>query len=345
MQEITRPIGPLAQLAAIRPNPLTGRSPPCQTETVGHGLVPLTPNPSRVEPAQPIRSASGFSVPVLSAVAITVLAWASAFVVIRGAGPHFTGGALDLARLLVGAALLGLPLVRRRWIRPTAREWLLVVVYGVAWFGAYNVFLNIAEHTLDAGTAAMIVNVIPILIALGAGIFLGEKISGRLAVGSGIAFAGVVLISLGAGAVSLGNGTGAIMALLAALTCAIGVLCQKVVLRRLPPAQVTWLGCVGGAVVCLPFFGELLAGLRAAPAGAVLGAVYLGVIPTAVAFSAWSFALARLPAAQLGVTTYVIPAIVVLLGFLVFQEIPPALAIVGGIISLVGVALSRKRAA
>jgi uncharacterized membrane protein len=128
-----------------------------------------------------------------------------------------------------------------------------------AWFGVYNVALNIAEHTLDAGTTAMIVNIGPLLIALGAGLFLGEGIPRWLAIGAGVAFAGVVLIGIGMGASGLGDGVGVAWALLAALTYAIGVLCQKPVLQRLPASQVTWMGCAVGAIACLPFAGELVA--------------------------------------------------------------------------------------
>ena len=44
----------------------------------------------------------------------------------------------------VGAVLLGIVvLAGRRWVRPTAREWLLIVIYGVAWFGIrVNTYAN-----------------------------------------------------------------------------------------------------------------------------------------------------------------------------------------------------------
>ena len=41
---------------------------------------------------------------------------------------------------------------------PTAREWGLLAVFGVGWFLVYNLALNAAEHELDPGTAAMLVN-------------------------------------------------------------------------------------------------------------------------------------------------------------------------------------------
>lgn len=279
---------------------------------------------------------------VLIAIVVTVLAWSSAFIVIRGVAPYFSGGSLALGRLLVGALLLTLLLVGRRWVTPTGREWVLILVFGIAWFGIYNVALNTAEQTLDAGTTSMLVNIGPILIALGAGLFLGEGIPKWLGIGAGVAFVGVILIGVGTGSSQFGDGSGVIWSLIAALTYAIGVLCQKRVLTRMPAAQVTWMGCVIGAIACLPFSGHLIAELQAAPAAAIVGVVYLGAVPTALAFSTWAYALSRMPAGRLGVTTYVVPAIVVGLGFLFFQEIPTLLAIAGGVICLIGVALSRR---
>lgn len=279
------------------------------------------------------------------AVIVTVLAWASAFVVIRGVGPHFGGGELALGRLLVGTALLALLLIGRKWVRPTAREWLLIGLYGVAWFGGYNVALNIAEHTLDAGTTSMVINIGPIFIALGAGLFLGEGVPKWLAIGAGVAFGGVVLIGVSTGAQSVGSGVGIVWGLAAAILYTVGVLVQKRLLSRISSTQLTWMGCTFGAVACLPFAGGLLTQAAVAPMAAILGVLYLGAVPTALAFSTWGYALSKLPAGQLGVTTYVVPAIVVVLGFVAFGEIPTTLAIMGGIICLVGVALARRRTA
>ena len=277
--------------------------------------------------------------------AVTIVAWASAFIVIRGTGQYFSGGGLALGRLLVGTVLLGVVvLLGRRWVAPNRREWAQIIGFGALWFGAYNVALNIAEQTLDAGTTAMLVNIGPILIALGAGVFLREGIPKWLAIGAGVAFLGVVLIGIGtSGGEGFGDGVGVLWALLAALTYAAGVLLQKPALRRLPNAQVTWLGCAIGMVVCLPFAGNLVHDLADAPAAAIAGVVYLGAIPTALAFSTWAYALSRMPAGQLGVSTYIVPPLAIILGLIIFGEVPAVLAVAGGVVCLVGVALSRRR--
>jgi drug/metabolite transporter (DMT)-like permease len=276
------------------------------------------------------------------AVVVTLVAWASAFVAIRSVGEDLSPGALALGRLLVGTAVLALLMVGRGWVSPTRAEWRLILVCGVGWFGLYNVALNAAEQHLDAGTTAMLVNIGPILIAVFAGLLLGEGFPRWLVVGIAVAFAGVVLIGLA----TRGAGTdllGVVLCVIAAVAYAGGVVAQKPVLRRLPGLQVTLLACAIGAVCCLPWTGALVTEVSAAPVSSVLGMVYLGAVPTAIAFSTWAHALSRMNAGRLGVTTYVVPPLVIVLGWLLLDEVPPPLALVGGAVCLAGVALSRRR--
>ncbi|GAB3302786.1 DMT family transporter [Geodermatophilus aquaeductus] len=287
-------------------------------------------------PARPM------SPPVLAAVAVTVLAWASAFIGIRAVGADLSPGALALGRLLVGTVVLALLSLGRGWVAPTRREWRLLALCGIGWFAVYNVALNAAEQHLDAGTTAMLVNAAPILIAVLAGVWLGEGFPRWLVAGLAVAFAGVLLIGL-AGRGSGGDLLGVLLCLVAAVTYAVGVVAQKPVLRRLPPLQVTATACAIGTVCCLPWAGALVSDLATAPASSVLGMAYLGAVPTALAFSTWAYALARTEAGRLGVTTYLVPPLVVLLSWLLLDEVPPALAVVGGGVCLVGVAVSRRR--
>lgn len=169
----------------------------------------------------------------LAAAAVTVLLWASAFVAIRHVGREISPGALTLGRLLVGSLVLGAVVAVRRPRWPTRREWPLLLVCGLAWFGVYNVALNAAEQRVDAGTTAMLVNVGPLVLALLAGLLLGEGFPRPLVVGSLVAFAGVVVI----GVATTGHSTGAagvVLCLVAAVGYAVGVVAQKPLLARLP---------------------------------------------------------------------------------------------------------------
>ncbi|HYH31426.1 MAG TPA: DMT family transporter [Pseudonocardia sp.] len=292
---------------------------------------------------RPAAPASRYRWSALAAVAVTLTAWASAFVGIRAVGAFYEPGPMTLGRLLVGSLALGAGLlVTRRWVPPTRREWALIILCGLAWFTVYNVALNAAEQRVDAGTTAMLVNVGPILIALFAGLLLGEGFPRWLVIGALVAFTGAVLVGAATANTEESDLLGVVLCLVAAVTYAIGVLAQKPVLRRLPGLQVTWLACTVGAAGALPFAPGLLTDLAAAPTGATAGLVYLGVVPTALAFSTWAYALARMDAGRLGVSTYVVPPITILMSAALLGEVPPLLAVVGGAVCLVGVALARR---
>ena len=283
---------------------------------------------------------------------VTVVLWASAFVGIRAIGPHFSPGSLTLGRLAVAAvvlSLLVLPQLLKTRLLPRGREWWPILAYGVMWFGGYNVALNAAEHVLDAGTSALLINVNPILVAIMAGIFLKEGFPRWLIIGSLVAFAGVALIAFGS-TQSSGPGerpttdvAGVLLCLLAAVLAAVSVIIQKPVLRKFPAAQATWFGILVGALCCLPFTGQLASEIQAAPLPATLGLVYLGVFPTAVAFTTWAYALSLIEAGKLAATTYLVPGTTILISWLLLNEIPTVWGLAGGVVCLVGVALTRRR--
>jgi drug/metabolite transporter (DMT)-like permease len=279
----------------------------------------------------------------LVAIGVTMLLWASAFVGIRAAAPHFSSGALALGRLLTASVVLIVILLLRREGLPPRAAWPAIIGSGVLWFGLYMVALNWGEQQVDAGTAAMIIGGAPILVALLSGPILGEQISRFLLIGLAVAVAGTVLIGLSVSGSADDSLGGVLLCVLAAAACACGVILQKPALRKASAAQVTTFGCVVGAIACLPFTGQLLTQLGDAEPSAILNVVYLGVFPTALAFSTWAYALARTPASTMGITTFLVPALAIAMSWVLLGEVPGWLAIGGGVLCLAGVAISRRR--
>lgn len=279
----------------------------------------------------------------VAAVVITVVLWASAFVGIRAIGPSFSPGPLTLGRLVVAAVVLGLfvlPTLRRL---PRGREWWPILAYGVMWFGGYNVALNAAEHLLDAGTSAMLINVSPIIVAVLAGFILKEGFPRWLIIGSTLAFGGVAMIAVGSGQRSTADVVGVLLCLLAAVLAAVSVIIQKPVLKKFRAAQATWFGIMVGTVCCLPFTGQLVTEVQQAPIPATLGLLYLGIFPTAIAFTTWAYALSLIDAGKMAATTYLVPGTTILISWVILSEIPTVWGLTGGIICLVGVGLTRRR--
>ena len=278
----------------------------------------------------------------LGAALLTVCLWASAFVGIRSAGRALSPGPLALARLLVAAAALGAMMLIRREPRVRRPGLNGTVICGVLWFGAYNLALNAAERRVDAGVASLLVNVGPVFIAILAGVLLKEGLGRNLWTGCAVAFTGVGLIAFSTARHGVNAGWGAGLCIIAAVVYAGGVVAQKPALRHGSPLAVTWLACTVGAACCLPYAPQLIAELHHAGAGAIAWTIYLGLVPTAIGFSTWAYALSHTDAGRLGSTTYLVPPIAVVLGWLLLGEVPPWLALPGGLLCLAGVALARR---
>ncbi len=314
---------------------------PCDPPSTG----PQFSNSQLTNPEAPARS-EGTATKAVLAATVTIVLWASAFVVIRSSGAHLSPGPMALARVAV-ATLVLTPFVLRGSVRragpllPRGRALVPVVGYGALWFAGYNVALNAAERHVDAGTAALLVNVAPVLIAVGGGLFLREGFSRPLLIGCLVAFGGVALMATGS------NGErdllGIVLALVAAVLYASSVIMQKVTLRSIDALRATWLGCLVGTIVTVPFAGDLVHEAQAAPLSALLGAAYLGAFPTAVAFTTWAYALRRMPAGRLGPLGYLVTVLSVLLSWAFLAEVPTVPALVGGGVCLVGVVVSRWR--
>ncbi len=281
----------------------------------------------------------------LGAALITIVLWASAFVGIRAAGTDFSPGALALGRLIVGSIALGVVVVIRRPVWPTRRTIVPILISGVLWFGVYNLALNAAEREVDAGTASMLVNVAPIIVAILGGLFLHEGFPPRLLLGCLVALAGVAVISIATSGGRPGDATtlGILLCFVSAAAYSVSVTLQKPVLASVPALTVTWLACVTGMVVCLPFLPQLISEGAVAGPESLAWILYLGLFPTAVAFTMWAFALGRSTAGRLGSLTYLVPAVAIVLGWLLLAEAPPLLSFVGGAVAIIGVVYARSK--
>jgi drug/metabolite transporter (DMT)-like permease len=271
-----------------------------------------------------------------------VTAWGSAFVAIRAAGETMSPGALALGRVLVSSAVLSAVALARREPLPSGRDIARICASGVLWQGVYSVALNEAERRIDAGTAAMLIASGQLLIAVLAGIFLREGFPRRLFAGCAVAFVGSAIIGLATSQAGARAGLGLVLLLIAALAYAAAVVVQKSVVARASAFQVTWLGCTAAAVALLPFAPVLARDVAAAGPAAIGWTIYLGLVPTALGFGAWTFALQRTSAGRMGAMLYLVPSVAGVLGWALLGETPPWLAVAGGALCIGGVYLARR---
>jgi drug/metabolite transporter (DMT)-like permease len=280
------------------------------------------------------------------AIVITVLLWASSFSVIRVTGEHLSAGPMALLRVSI-AGLVLLPFALRgrgsAALLPRDRSAWAVLAYGALWFAGYFVALNQTERYVDAATAALLINLSPLLIAVGAVVFLKEDASPLLVAGTLISLAGVAVMGYGARDPDARiEPIGILLGVAAASVYATAVLFQKRLLGTMNIFHVTWLGCATGTVLLLPFLPALVRELQTSPPEVVIGGVYLGLFPTALGFSTWAYALQRSPASRLGSVGYLVTVTSVFMSWIFLSEIPTFVVLTGGVVCFAGVVLARR---
>ena len=276
--------------------------------------------------------------PTVAAVGITIVAWASAFPAIRAGLAAFGPAELGALRFAVAAVPAAIFLLVTRPRLPSWSEAWRFAFGGIVFVAFYTTLLNFGEVTVSAGSASFIINVSPIMVALMATLTLGERFSRLAWLGTFISFSGIGLIAMGEGE-GIRIDAGALLILGAAVCTASAAIVQKPLFRTHKPLTVSAWNMVIGAIALLPTLPSAIGqASNASPEG--LGAViYLGLIPSFIAYGSWAIALSRLPASRATNFLYCVPPVATVMGYLWLGEIPGPAGIVGGLMALGGVAI------
>jgi drug/metabolite transporter (DMT)-like permease len=293
--------------------------------------------PPFVAGADPVRWRAGS----LAALVAALVLWASSFAAIRTALRGFDPASLALVRFgFASGVLAALAAIRHpRW--PAAADAVRIAIAALLLFVIYNLGLNFGERRVSAGAASLLIATAPLFTALIATAFLGERLRRNGWLGILVGFAGAAVIAVASGG-GLRFGLSALAVLVAAAAEAAAFVVQKPLLARYGPIEFTTFAVWMATALMLPFAPAAVDDLRHASLEALLAAGYLGVVPTVLAYVLWAVALRRLPASRAASFLNLLPAVAILIAWVWLAEVPSAVALAGGLLALVGVALTNR---
>jgi len=289
-----------------------------------------------------------------AAFAAICVIWGTTFAAIRVAIETIPTLLVGAVRFLI-AGLLLLVIARLKGTRfPKSRiEWRDQVIAGVLMAGAANTLVVYAEHELTSGLAALLAATIPIWMAAMEAILGLSSLTWRKVAGLVLGFGGVALLV--APAIGrLETSVGFFLAVGAMQLNAIFWNGGTLIARRHrastdPMASAVVQMLAGGTAVALV---ALAAGERPTlemfSVRSSIAVLYLAVLGSVVAYTAYNYAQTKLSAGKVSSYAYVNPAIAVLTGALLLRE-PVTVRMIGSmVVILAGVALiqiDRSRAA
>jgi DME family drug/metabolite transporter len=253
-------------------------------------------------------------------------------------GPSLEPLAVGAARILIGAALLAVVALASGARRAGAgRRAILLAGACVAVYQA-TFFAALAETGVAVGTVVAIGSA-PAFAGVFACAFAGEPLRWRWAFATALACGGVGLLVLGGG----GGGEVSSAGVGLALVSGAGYAGYAVVSKRMlaaggSPEAVMATVFGTGALLLLPAFALVPAGGLLSPGGAAL-AIYLGAIPTALAYLLFARGLERIGAGETATLTLAEPLTAAGLGVIALGERPSAAAAAGAALVLSGLAV------
>jgi len=291
-------------------------------------------------PADPVRFRP--QPKVLAAFATIYLVWGSTFLAIRIGVRHLPPFLFGGLRFLLAGALLAVVAVAMRERFPRGgREWRLMLVFSLLMITFSNGISTVALQHVPSNQGALLAASSALWIAaLGALGPRGHALTVRGSLGLLCGFVGVGLIVWPREAMAAGQVGWQAVILLGSFSWAVGTILYR--------DAALGVGPVAFNAVMMMFGGSwlVIAGLATGELprwewrpGGLLAMLYLALFGSALAYTAYSWLLKRVPADRVATFAYVNPAVATVLGWAILGESLGPLQVAGMVVVLLGVAL------
>ncbi|HAR3505790.1 TPA: DMT family transporter [Staphylococcus aureus] len=270
----------------------------------------------------------------------TIILWGSAFPMIKIALNDFSAESLSAFRLILATIILLPFVIIKKLPTPELRDIPVIFILGFCGFVIYHTALNFGETLISAGISGILVSTTPIFSSALAYIFLKEHFSKWNWLSSLVAFIGISIISISKDDYTTINVLGVFIILLASFSESLYFTCQKKYIEKYGFIAFTLYTIMASSPFMLIFIPEIINDIHGATFTSIVSVLYLAIFPTIIPYVLLAYIVKSVGVSDATMSLYLTPIVSLLLSYLLLDELPTTLAIIGGIITLLGVSLS-----
>jgi drug/metabolite transporter (DMT)-like permease len=265
--------------------------------------------------------------------------WGASFLFIAEAMRSVGPNGVTFGRILVGFATLSLfPAARKPVL---GSDWAGIAGLGVLWLAFPLSLFPFAEQHISSALTGMLNGANPLFTAIVAAAIARRAPTARVLAGIGVGLAGAILMALPTIGAGHSSAAGVAMILAALVSYGFALNLARPLQQRNGALPVIWRAQMVALLLTSPLG---LPDLMAAhwKAGPFVALLALGALGTAVAHAVMSVAAGRLGATRASGTTFLIPAVALLLGVVVLGEKVALLPVAGSVVCVGGAWLLRR---
>lgn len=270
----------------------------------------------------------------------TIILWGSAFPMIKIALNDFSAESLSAFRLILATIILLPFVIIKKLPTPELRDIPVIFILGFCGFVIYHTALNFGETLISAGISGILVSTTPIFSSALAYIFLKEHFSKWNWLSSLVAFIGISIISISKDDYTTINVLGVLIILLASFSESLYFTFQKKYIEKYGFIAFTLYTIMASSPFMLIFIPEIINDIHGATFTSIVSVLYLAIFPTIIPYVLLAYIVKSVGVSDATMSLYLTPIFSLLLSYLFLDELPTTLAIIGGIITLLGVSLS-----
>lgn len=270
----------------------------------------------------------------------TIILWGSAFPMIKIALNDFSAESLSAFRLILATIILLPFVIIKKLPTPELRDIPVIFILVFCGFVIYHTALNFGETLISAGISGILVSTTPIFSSALAYIFLKEHFSKWNWLSSLVAFIGISIISISKDDYTTINVLGVFIILLASFSESLYFTFQKKYIEKYGFIAFTLYTIMASSPFMLIFIPEIINDIHGATFTSIVSVLYLAIFPTIIPYVLLAYIVKSVGVSDATMSLYLTPIVSLLLSYLLLDELPTTLAIIGGLITLLGVSLS-----